>query len=371
MAGAMLVLTLLAASTLVAAPALAQSSVCLRLANNLAAIDSGGGFASPSPRYQQYARAVNDQEAQIAKTQRAARFNGCNSAFGRGRPICSRIQASLNQMFDNLAQLRRTRDQLAGSATPNSGRRAAILRDMQRFGCEIRPDGSQESFGSRETYASRQPPHRPSLLEQIFGIRTYSDYGQRGDNAYDPDTGLASRYGTYRTLCVRKCDGYYFPISFSTVRERFEQDDQTCQSMCPGGDVELFVYGMPDQESEDMISYRTGEPYRDLPMAFDYRKKFNPDCTCRFSSGTMADIGAYEDDSSGTLSQPASSEPDIPLPEFKTDPGLDPETLANLAGRLDEKDVALLSGEKKMPNGPVASAKGKIRVVGPEFFPVQ
>ncbi len=348
-----------------ATPAMAQSAACLRLVNDLAAIDSGGGFANQSPRYQQYARAVNDQEAQIAKTRRAAQLNGCNTPFGRARPICARIETSLNQMFSNLSNLRRTRDQLAGSGgSADSGRRRAILREMQRLGCQTRARDN-------DVYARQEQPRRRTLLEQIFGIRTYSDYGRRGDNAYDPDTGLASRYGTYRTLCVRKCDGYYFPISFSTVRERFDQDDLTCQSMCPGTDVELFIHGMPDQESEDMISYRTGEPYRQMSTAFNYRQKFDPECTCRFSSGYLAEIAGSGTDADGSRSALVDRQARIPLPKFKIDPDLDPETVANLEGGLTVEDVEILSGERKKPERPVASASGKIRVVGPEFFPVQ
>ena len=36
------------------------------------------------------------------------------------------------------------------------------------------------------------------------------------------------------TLCVRTCDGYYFPISFSTTQDRSPEDERTCQAMCPG-----------------------------------------------------------------------------------------------------------------------------------------
>src|SRR5687767_1671517 len=43
--------------------------------------------------------------------------------------------------------------------------------------------------------------------------------------------------GTYRTLCVRSCDGYYCPISYSTTREHFSADQEACQRMCPAGDA--------------------------------------------------------------------------------------------------------------------------------------
>ena len=39
-------------------------------------------------------------------------------------------------------------------------------------------------------------------------------------------------FATYRTLCVRLCDGYYFPVSFSTLPNHFQRDAELCQSRC-------------------------------------------------------------------------------------------------------------------------------------------
>ena len=33
-------------------------------------------------------------------------------------------------------------------------------------------------------------------------------------------------FATYRTLCVRLCDGYYFPVSFSTLPNHFQRDSE-------------------------------------------------------------------------------------------------------------------------------------------------
>jgi len=358
---------LVAAGLAFVSDAAAQSAQCLRLVNELTALDSGGGFNAPSPRFQQYDRAVRDQEAQIAKTRRAAQMNGCGTLFGRGREICTRIDSSLQQMQGNLSELRRTRDQLSGpSGGVTAARRQAILSEMGRQGCQRRELGSP-------LHAQREQPRRLSLLEQIFGVRTYREDGRRGGFDIDPDTGLTSRYGTFRTLCVRKCDGYYFPISFSTVQDRFMQDDMTCQSMCPGTDVELYFHGMPGQESEDMISYRSGEPYANLSTAFNYRKEVDPACTCRFAMAGLEEIAGsgniYED---GAEEKP-EAEPVIPLPIFRIDAGLDPESVSNTEGGLLSSNIDKLSGkpEPAPQNRPVAYGDGRIRVVGPEFFPVQ
>ena len=43
--------------------------------------------------------------------------------------------------------------------------------------------------------------------------------------------------GTFRTLCVRTCDGFYFPISYATTPARFAEDERTCQRLCPAATV--------------------------------------------------------------------------------------------------------------------------------------
>src|SRR6185369_3937727 len=37
------------------------------------------------------------------------------------------------------------------------------------------------------------------------------------------------REGQYRTLCVRLCDGFYFPISFATTRGQLADDARKCE----------------------------------------------------------------------------------------------------------------------------------------------
>ena len=84
--------------------------------------------------------------------------------------------------------------------------------------------------------------------------------------------------GTYRTMCVRLCDGYYFPVSFSATRDRFARDAKTCESSC-GEQARLFVYRNPGAEIEDMVDLR-GQPYRQLSTAFLYRKEYVAACRC-------------------------------------------------------------------------------------------
>jgi hypothetical protein len=82
--------------------------------------------------------------------------------------------------------------------------------------------------------------------------------------------------GTYRTLCVRLCDGFYFPVSFSTPRERFARDAKQCEQSCPSRS-RLFVHRNPGESADDMVDL-AGRPYRKLPTAFFMR---GPGPKCR------------------------------------------------------------------------------------------
>jgi Protein of unknown function (DUF2865) len=130
---------------------------------------------------------------------------------------------------------------------------------------------------------------------QAYGS-PYSYYGERNyhyryedpeddedppDGGGDRSTGYSrSSSGAHTTLCVRLCDGYYFPISFSVGRSRFEHDAQTCERSCPG-QVRLFVHPNPGGEVDGSMVDLSGKPYRDLKTAFLYRAEHVPSCRCK------------------------------------------------------------------------------------------
>jgi hypothetical protein len=84
--------------------------------------------------------------------------------------------------------------------------------------------------------------------------------------------------GTYRTLCVRLCDGFYFPISFATPRSKLAEDAKRCERQCPIHS-RLYVYRNPGENVEEMVGL-DGTPYAKLPTAFRFRSGYVADCTC-------------------------------------------------------------------------------------------
>ena len=96
------------------------------------------------------------------------------------------------------------------------------------------------------------------------------------DPAADFHNGAAD---TYRTYCVRLCDGYYWPISFSTTSDRFDADESACKSAC-GSPAKLFVHRVPGGGPGTMVSI-DGLPYSALKSAFLFRSRYDAQCKCQ------------------------------------------------------------------------------------------
>ena len=169
--------------------------------------------------------------------------------------------------------------------------------------------------------------------------------------------------GGTRTLCVRLCDGYYFPIEFDASSSRFDTDAAACQSMyAQDGQAELFV-----QANNDDVANATslsGQRYGDQPYAFCLSPEL---CAGLRRPVARRPVGAGR-----ALLRPAAAAA-ARLPRYRASPcrsrrcagpiSEDPETLANAAGHFTVKPVApprvALAGD--------APAK-HVRMVGPAYY---
>jgi hypothetical protein len=161
--------------------------------------------------------------------------------------------------------------------------------------------------------------------------------------------------GGFRTVCVRSCDGYYFPINFAIDRNSFKRDAAICRGIYPDGKAELFVYQNPGQEADQMTSL-DGEPYASKPYAFSYRSSYDPACASELSSGLAALAKAVNDrhDSSASL---------VPVPRLRPGRSVDPETLADAEGGLD---LGAAATESRIE---VSGLDAKtVRTVGPAYY---
>ena len=85
--------------------------------------------------------------------------------------------------------------------------------------------------------------------------------------------------GGYRTVCVRLCDGYFWPVSFAAPRASLAQDRRKCEQSCDSP-ARLYVSKDTEAPLEDMRD-ENGRYYRDLKTAFVYRTSYLESCKCR------------------------------------------------------------------------------------------
>jgi len=332
-----------------ASQTLAQSDICMRLEARLTAIDSRAGDFDKSRALE---KQIRDQREELDRATAEARRAGCMGAFFqrlRAKSGCGPMMASVNRMRANLNRLtaRNRSDDRGG------GERRELMRALTANQC-----GSHY-----EDY--EQPGQRRGFFASLFGRHLFRERGW-GSGPFGN--------GTFRTLCVRTCDGYYFPISFTTVQSRFARDEQLCRSMCPGTEVALYVHRNPGEESESMISL-AGEPYVALPTAFRYRREYDSTCRCGqivastvVASEPVGFLPTYEDDPWGFAR--GAETPDMlgsepPVPSLRPAPGEDPETLANRAGTLVPE---LIAPPVAAVAGLAADGERHIRIVGPAYF---
>jgi len=89
-------------------------------------------------------------------------------------------------------------------------------------------------------------------------------------------------YATYRTVCVRLCDGYFFPVSFSTLPNHFQRDEEVCHSKC-AAPAALYYHQNPGAGMEQAVDARSNAPYTQLKSAFRYRKEYVNGCSCKMA----------------------------------------------------------------------------------------
>ena len=114
---------------------------------------------------------------------------------------------------------------------------------------------------------------------------------------------------------MRTCDGFFFPISYSTYASHLAQDASVCQSNC-AAPAELYVYRNPGQEIEQAISLN-GTAYTDLPVAFKYRKEYVTGCSCKANEYNPTEIEAANQKAEARRARQARQEGTAPRPRHR------------------------------------------------------
>jgi hypothetical protein len=181
--------------------------------------------------------------------------------------------------------------------------------------------------------------------------------------------------GSFRTLCVRTCDGYFFPMSNAASPSDFGRDQKNCESSCPGTEMQVFYTRGVSSSTDSMASSVTGQPYSALPTAYLYKKPGTErpqSCGCNAVQNFEIIAGNPSENSPQTTSEAAGNSSFVPVPVARPDIAADPETLANSDGGLDLDAIRRLAVPPDNSAKPLLPVEDrKIRVVGPAFLPAQ
>lgn len=274
------------AAVLAAQSAVAQegSENCLKWEAQLAALDRSGP-RRPDPR--QLDAAVAKQQSELDRTSAYAKGIGCGKRFifAPDPPAeCGPLGDRIKQMQINLDRLKAQAAQAAqgGGVDP---RRRELLFSLARGQC-----GPQYRLVERRVATQQPQQEKKNFFDLLFGGgRSSEESSGQGETVIEPemDPDSSPRVSTYRTVCVRTCDGFFFPISYQTTRNAFKRDEAICQATCPGSEARLFAYGNPGGKMEN-ASDVDGKPYTELENAFRYRKEFVAGCSCKPEGQTWA-----------------------------------------------------------------------------------
>jgi Protein of unknown function (DUF2865) len=320
----------------------------------------------PSGREQQIANRNAEESARLISHMRSI---GCERQsflfFGQPPPPeCGGYRARLSQIQSRPLE----------TSGNNEGRRRQLLSMLVSYNCRTSPD---------TVTANRSGPLTGGLFD---------DGSRRSELEVRPDFDTVEvekprvRSVGGKAVCVRLCDGFYFPLHIRGASLR-DDGDGLCRSLCPATETKMFM--MP--RSIDTAVTTDGENYTEIPNAFRYRKSFDPSCFCRKpgeiwgenhatilnpENNNRAGFGIVNPDSEGLiLDEEADLRGMIPVPGKKRDPRLfgarpPPEPPAPAHPPIElpaDRTVSADQGEVKEFKAKDGTTR-TVRVVAPELL---
>ncbi|WEX75964.1 DUF2865 domain-containing protein [Sinorhizobium numidicum] len=250
------------------------SDVCERLTARLADLPAA---VTTTANLRDFTGAISRQNIELRRAKNDRRRMECSNGSvivigGDNDGACAALDDTIARMEDNLRELKAQRQGLLSGGNDDMRRR--ILAAMEVNDCTGGPsenwDASQDQFAGaaeegtevRRNILRDLPPDSEDypLLFDGSGMRDVPSIDEGG-------------LGSFRTMCVRTCDGAFFPISSNATPADFSRDAELCRARCPGAETELYYHVLATEESDQMVSASTGKPYTELSTAFAYRAR--------------------------------------------------------------------------------------------------
>lgn len=226
---------------------------------------------------QGYMQALSTARSELGQANAQARQAGCEPSrflfFSTTPAQCRGFEARIDSLTERVRVLEQRVSQ--------GGQRRNQLLAAYRANCQGNNPVPPGNVGTTQARSR-------NILDMLFGASPETtspegtfpqDVTQGGVIAEPGDS------GPRRLVCVRKCDGFFFPLAGASGSAA--SDGELCRAQCPNADVEVFVspaYG--DLKYGVSLS---GTPYTSLPNAFKYRTSYDPTCSCRKPGQSWSD----------------------------------------------------------------------------------
>jgi hypothetical protein len=327
---------LIAPLLLVMASTADASAVCERLNARLTSLPK---IIASNANLRDYTGAISRQNLDLRRARSDLRRFGCSTGSmivvgGPNDEACESLIAEISQMEMTLETLKARREYLVSGGDMDINRRR-ILAALDVNGCT----GAEDEVLSA---ATEEPETHRNILNDLPPISESEPNWRDSADLSDFTTPDDAYSGGLRTLCVRTCDGAFFPISSTATPSDFQRDAEACQRRCPGTETALYYHALTTQETEQMVSASTGEPYTDLPTAFAYKTRdlSQPgQCGCSPVGQTVTNQSTPDNGSS----------------------------ILEITTRKAEKTEV----KSQVVDRPYDPQNSKVRVVGPSFLPSQ
>lgn len=262
-----LALGVVGATALLSGVASAESQHCLDLRAQISRANSGGLGA-------RYRAAAAKQRTEYSRLAARGHAMGCDREqflfFGDPPPPqCNGVNARLNALRSSIAAYEQ------GGA--NDGQVEALTA---RYDAECR---------NPQVYETRTQRPR-SFFEELFGVVPPDEttglrevpVGPSDDEireGQEEDPGDGKPRGGSMAICVRDCDGGFFPLMYSAKHANLEDLNALCKALCPNAETKLYTQSQ--WKGLDSALSIDGEPYSDHPNARKFQTSYDPACGCK------------------------------------------------------------------------------------------
>ena len=270
----------------------AQSQSCTALSRKIKSYERNSNFREGKANNAAAKQALSE----VKKWESQYVRSGCQKAQKAGKKLNSTCRSIARKILKERKNYSNAVARVKKGSQVAAAREAA-LQQYARFGCSSR---------TKSTSTRSQEPERKTLFERLFG---------GGDESISDGDFYDFNRTTYRTVCARTCDGYYWPVSFSTIKDNVYQDAGVCEAQSATGDYRLYYYENQGGSPETMIDLN-GQSYAQTPTAFRFRREYDASCIVK----PQSNFGQIQVGTDGSFATATISFGDVSFPLPRRDP---------------------------------------------------